>query len=155
MSSTYDYTNKQASFHSRQGRIWRLSFKFLLVCFRIGISYEKYSSPVRTAQFSSVNSAVCFARFHKFSESPPEASTWANSRCTSTAWSLGTVRRKFSDLDLIPLNIQPWPTIFIAKVAITLNDVSSVSRVNLLMNVASHCYWMFKNHNGRSRTALN
>ena len=43
---------------------------------------------------------------------------------------------------------------FHKKAAITLNDVDMVSRVNLLMNMASHWYQVFKNHNGWSRTAL-
>ena len=115
---------------------------------------ENNSSSVRIAQLSSVNNAVPFAWFHKFSELPPEANTWAHSRCRATAWSHGAVRRKFSDFELIPLNIYPRPTIFIAKGAITLNDVGWVSRVNLLMNVASHWYRAFENHNGRSRTSL-
>ena len=37
----------------------------------------------------------------------------------------------------IPLNIHPRPKLFIAKIAITLNDVSLVSHVNLL--VTWHC----------------
>ena len=74
------------------------------------------------------------------------------SQCRSTAWSLGTVQRKFSVFELIPLNIHPWPTIFIEKAAITSNDVCSVSL--LLLNAASHWYWVLKNHNGRSRTPL-
>ena len=115
---------------------------------------KKNSSSVRTAQLSLANNAVCFAWFHKFLEPPPEASTWAHSRCRSTAWNLGTVRRKFSDFKLIPLKMDPRSTIFIAKAAITLNDFSSVSRVNLLMNVTSHWYRMFKNHNGHPRTEL-
>ena len=138
MSPTYDYTNKQASFHSRQGRIWRLGSKFLLVRFRIGMSRENKSSSVRIAQLRSVNSAACFAWFHKFLEPLPKASTWAHSWCRSTVWSHGTVRRKFTDFELIPLNIHPWPTIFIAKAAIMLNNVSSVNHVNLLMNAALH-----------------
>ena len=154
MSPTYDYINKQASFQSRQDRIWRLGSKFLLVRVRTGMFCENSSSSVCIAQLSSANNAVCFAWFHKFSEPQPEANTWAHSRCRSTAWSLGAVRRKFSDFELIPLNIQPGPTIFIAKAAITLNDVSSVSRVNLLMNAASHWHRVLKNHNGPSRTAL-
>ena len=155
MGPTYDDTNKkQVSFHSSQGKIWRLGSKFLLVRFRIGMSHENNSFSVCIAQFSSANNAVRFAWFHKFSEPLPEASKWAHSQCKSTAWSLGTVRRKFSDFKLIQLNIYPQPTIFITKAAITLNDVISVSHVNLLMNVTSHWYRMFKNHNGRSRTAL-
>ena len=153
MSPTYDYTNKQASLHSRQGRIWRLGSKFLLVCFRIGMSHKKNSSSVRTAQLSSANNVVRFAWFYKFSDPPSKASTWAHSWFRSTAWSLGTVRRKFSDFELIPLNICPRSAVFIANAAM-LNDVGSVSHVNLLMNAASHWYWVFKNHNGRSRTAL-
>ena len=151
MSPTYDYTNKQA-FHSRQGRIWRLGSKFLLVRFRIGMSRENNSSSVHIAQLRSVNSAACFAWFHKFLEPLPKANTWAHSWCRSTVWSLGTVRRKFTDFKLIPLNIHQRPTIFIAKAAITLNNVGSVSRVNLLMSAASHWCGAFKNHNGRSRT---
>ena len=127
MRPTYDYMNKQASFHSRQGRIWRLGLKFLLVRFRIGMSCENNSSSVRIAQLSLVNSAVRFAWFHKFSEPLPKASMRAHSRCRSTAWSLGAVRRKFSDFELIPLNIHPRSTILIAKAAITLKDVGSVS----------------------------
>ena len=146
--------NKQASFHSRQGRIWRLGSKFLLVHFRIGKARENKSSSVCIAQLSSVNNAVRFAWFQKFLELPPEANTWAHNQCRSTAWSLGTVRRKFSNFELIPLNIHPRPTIFKAKAAITLNDVGSVSCVNLLMNAASRWYWAFKNHNGRARTSL-
>ena len=118
------------------------------------MSCEKNSSSVHTAQLSLANNAVHFAWFYKFSESPPKVSTWANSLCRSTAWSLGTVWEKFSDLELNPLNIHPRPKIFIAKAAITLNDVGSVSNVNLLMNAASHWYWVFKNHNGWSRTTL-
>ena len=150
------YTNKQASFHSvsRQGRIWRLGSNFQLVRFRIDMSHENNSSSVQIAQLRSVNSAVRFAWFHKFSEPPPKASTWAHSRCRSTAWSLGVVPRKFSDFGLIPLNIHPGPTISIAKAAIMLNDVGLVSCVHLLMHAASHWYRVFKNHNGRSRTAL-
>ena len=116
---------------------------------RIGMARENKSSPVRIAQFSSVNNAVRLAWFHKFSGLPPEANTWAHSRCRSTAWSLGAVRSQFSDFELIPLNIHPRPTIFIAKAAIMLNDVGSVSCVNLLMNAALHWYQAFKNHNGR------
>ena len=138
MSPTYDYTNKQASFHSRLGGIWRLDSKFMLVHFRTGMSCENNSSSVCIAQLSLPNNAVCFAWFHKFLEPLPKANTWAHSWCRSTVWSLGTVRRKFTDFKLIPLNIHPWPTIFIAKAAITLNNVSSVNHVNLLMNAALH-----------------
>ena len=127
MSPTYDYKNKQASFHSWQGRIWRLSSKFLLVRFRIGMSRENNSSSVWIAQLSLVNSAVRFAWFQKFSEPPPKASMWAHSQRRPTAWSHSAVR-----------SIHPRPTIFIAKAAITLNNVSSVNRVNLLMNVTLH-----------------
>ena len=74
MSPTYDYVNKLASFHLRQGRIWRLGLKFLLVCFRIGMSCEKNSSSEGIAQLSLANNAVCFAWFYKFLEPPPEAS---------------------------------------------------------------------------------
>ena len=155
MSPKYDYTNKkQASFYSRQSSVWRLSSKFLLVRFRIDMSHENNSSSVQIAQLSSVNNAVRFPWFHKFSQPPPEASTWAHSRCRSTAWSLGVVPRKFSDFGLIPLNIHPGPTISIAKAAIMLNDVGLVSCVHLLMHAASHWYRVFKNHNGQSRTAL-
>ena len=155
MSPTYDYMDKQASFHSRQGRLWRLVSKFLLVCFRTGMSHEKKnSSSVCIAQLSLANNAISFAWFCKFSEPPSEANMWAHSRCWSTAWSLGAVKKKFSDFKLIPLNIHPWPTIFITKAAITLNNFGSVSRVNLLMNVALHWYWVFKNHNGRSRPGI-
>ena len=72
---------------------------------RTGMARENNSSFVLIAQLSSINNAVRFAWFHKFSELPPEANTWAHSRCRSTAWSLGAVRRKFSDFELIPLNI--------------------------------------------------
>ena len=136
MSPTYDYTNKQASLHSRQGRIWRLGSKFLLVRFRIGMSRKK-KQLLCTAQLSLANNVVRFAWFYKFSDPPSKASTWAHSWCRSTAWSLGTVRRKFSDFELIPLNICPWSAVFIANAAM-LNDVGLVSHVNLLMNAASH-----------------
>ena len=112
---------------------------------RIGMAHENNSSSICIAQLSSVNNAVHFAWFHKFSEPPPTANTWAHSRCRSTAWSLGAVRSKFSDFKPIPLNIHQRPTIFIAKAAIMLNDVGSVSRVNLLMKAASHWYRAFKN----------
>ena len=152
MGPTYDYTNMPT-----QGRVESEdSVRSFCWCssIRIGMARENNTSSVRTARLSSVNNAVRFAWFHKFSELPPEANTWAHSRCRSTAWSLGAVRRKFSDFELIPLNIHPWPTILIAKAAITSNNVDSVSRVNLLMNAASHWYRAFKNHNGRSRTSL-
>ena len=135
MSPTYDYTNKQASFHSRQGRIWRLGLKFLLVHFRIGMASENNSSSVCIAQLSSVNNEVHFARFYKFSELPPEANMWAHSRCRSTALALSEENSPISSW--FHSNIHPRPTIFIAKAAITSNDVGSVSRVNLLMNAAS------------------
>ena len=160
MSPTYDsMKKKQASFHSRQGRLWRLCSKFLLVCFTIGMFHEQphdNSSPVCIAQLSSANNAVCFVWFHKFSELPPEANTWAHCLCRSTAWSLGAVRRKFSDFNfkLIPLKIYPRPTLFNAKAGITLNCISSVSYDNLLTHATSHWHWLCKNHNGRSRTAL-
>ena len=153
MSPTYEHMNKQASFHSKWGSIWRLSSKFLLVRFRVSMAHENNSSSVRIAQLSSENNAVHFVRFHKFLELPPEASAWAHSRCRSTDWSRGIVRRKFSDFELILLNVHPRPTIFIAKAAITLNNVGSVLHVNMLMNVASHWYWAFKNNNGQSRTS--
>ena len=125
--------------HSTQGKV-ESEDSAQSVCWcasiRIGMARENNSSSVRIPQLSSVNNAVCFALFHKFSELQPEASTWAHSRCRSTAWSHGTVRRKLFDFELIPLNIHPRPTIFIAKAAITLKDVGSVSRVNLLMNEA-------------------
>ena len=115
---------------------------------------ENNSSSVRIAQLSSVNNAVRFAWFYKFTEPPPEANSWAHSRCRYTAWSFDAVRRKLSDFELIPLYIHPWPTIFIAKAAITLNDFGSVSRVNLLMHAASRSYHVLKDHNGRSSTVL-
>ena len=156
MSPTYDCTNKPASFHSRQDGSWRLGSKFLVVRFRTGTSREKNSSSVRIAQLSSANNAyaVCFAWSHKFSEPPPEANAWAHSQCRSTAWSLGAVRRRFSDFELIPLNIHPRPTIFIAKDAITLNDVGLVGHDNLLANATSHWYKVFEKCDGRSSTAL-
>ena len=138
MSPTYDYMNKQASFHSRQGRIWRLGLKFLLVRFDQnwhGSWKQQLLCPHSTAQFDKQCGTLCLVP--QVFELLPEANTWAPSRCRSTAWSLGAVRRKFSDFKLIPLNIHPRPTIFIAKAAITLNDFSSVSYVNLLMNKAS------------------
>ena len=61
MSPTYDYTNKHASFHSRQGKIWRFGSMFLFVCFRIGMSHENNSSSVWIAQLSLVNNAVAYA----------------------------------------------------------------------------------------------
>ena len=51
MGPTYDDTNKkQVSFHSSQGKIWRLGSKFLLVRFRIGMSCENNSSSICVAQ---------------------------------------------------------------------------------------------------------
>ena len=156
MSPTYGYTNKLASFHSRQGGTFRLGSKFLLVRFRTGMSRENNRSSVCIAQLNSANNAVRFAWFHKFSEPPPEANTWAHSWCRSTAWSLGAVQRKFSDFNfkLIPLKIYPRPTLFNAKAGITLNYISLVSYDNLLTHATSHWHWLCKNHNGRSRTAL-
>ena len=141
--------------HSTQGKVEsEVSARSFCWCasIRIGMARENNSSSVRITQLSSVNNAVRFPWFHKFLELLPKANMWAHSQCRSTAWSLGTVWRKFSDFELVPLNIHPWPTIFIAKAAITLNDVGLVSRVNLLMSAASHWYQMFENHNGRSRT---
>ena len=54
----------------------------------------------------------------------------------------------------LAISEDPQPTIFIAKAAIMLNDVGLVSHVNLLMNATSPWYRVFKNHSGRSRTAL-
>ena len=98
MSPTYDYTNKQASFHSRQTVESEDSARSFCWCasIRTGMARENNSTSVRTAELSSVNNAVRFAWFHKFSELPPEANTWAHSRCRSTAWSRGAVWRKFS-----------------------------------------------------------
>ena len=141
MSPTYDYTNKQASFHSRQGRIWRLGLKFLLVHFRIGMASENNSSSVCIAQLSSVNNEVHFARFYKFSELPPEATTWAHSRCRSTTLVLSEENSPISSW--FHSNIHPRPTIFIAKAAITLNDVSSVSSTLVLSVQKSQ--WPIKN----------
>ena len=103
----------------------------------------KFPPGMPLAQFDKQCSTLCLV-----------PRTWAHSRCRSTAWSLGAVQGKFFNFELIPLNIHPQPTIFIAKAGITLNDVGSVSCVNLLKNTASHWYWAFKNHNGRSRTSL-
>ena len=141
--------------HSTQGKVESkdLARSFCWCASELACLVKKNSSSVCTAQLSSANNVVRFAWFYKFSDPPSKASTWAHSWCRSTAWSLGTVRRKFSDFELIPLNICPRSAVFIANAAM-LNDVGSVSHVNLLMNAASHWYWVFKNHNGRSRTAL-
>ena len=149
-------TQIRSTHHYTQGKvkIWRLCSKFLLVLFRIGMSRENNSFSIHTAQLSSANSAVRFAWFHKFSEPLPGVNTWAHSRCRSTAWSLGAVQRKFSNFKLIPLNIPPRPTLFIAKAGITLNYVSWVSHDNLLMNATSHWHRLCKNHTGWSRIAL-
>ena len=53
----------------------------------------------------------------------------------------------------IPLSIHPRPPLFTTKIAIMLNDVSSVSHVNLLMNVTLHWHRLCKNRSGQSRTA--
>ena len=154
MSPTYDYMNKQASFHSRQGRIWRLGLKFLLVRFRIGMSRENNSSSVRIAQLSLVNSAVRFAWFHKFSEPLPKASMRAHSRCRSTALKPWHCLEKILRFRVDSTQYSSTTYIFIAKAASTLNDVSSVSPVNLLMNKALQWYRAFKNHTGQSRFSL-
>ena len=157
MSPTYDddYTNKLAGIIPVKAK-WNLQtwLEVLLVSFRIGLSLENNSSSVCTAQLRSANKAVLFTWFHTFLEPPPEANTSAHSRWRSTGWSLGAAWRKFSDFELIPLNIHPWPTIFIAKAAITFNNVGSVCHVNLLTNTTTHWSWVSKNHNGWSRTAL-
>ena len=117
---------------------------------RIGMARENKSSSVRIAQFSSVNNAVRLAWFHKFLEPLPEANMWAHSQRRSTAWSLGAVWRKFSNFELIPLNIHPWPTIFIAKAAITLNDVGLVSHAQehdiALVPSVQKSQWPIKNY---------
>ena len=147
ISRHHSTQGKVESEESAQSFCWCASIK-------IGMARENNSSSIRIAQLSSVNNAVCFAWFHKFSEPPPEASIWAHSWCRSTALKPWHCLEKILRFRVDSTHYSSTTYIFIAKAASTLNDVSSVSRVNLLMNKALHWYRAFKNHHGQSRTSL-